>query len=329
MRTVKLILVMMIGAAITACGLKSEASPVTEAETTMETVRRVRTIPSEKAENCTESETEEEQEALYEDNFAVDTSAAAAFAGRIKAAVAAKDIEALADLTAFPVYVENAGGGVETREAFLALGEEKIFIPELLESVEDADTSNLSPSMAGFSISKDGKANIIFGVVDGRLAITGINGTAGTGKLYNEAKEAVDLKSIAELLGKPDLQTAALFGGGNENWTEDKSFYIGRIYRVNLFDNEVTIYTSCDEKQVVNAVSVWLVNGERKVTEKDAVQWVERLNEFTGREPDIHDAVSEGGSKNWNWFTGQQAVSLNWLDDMLTISMNVVKGELE
>lgn len=64
---------------------------------------------------------------------------------------------------------------METREAFLALGTENVFTPELMESVGGADISSLSPSMAGFSISKDGKSNIIFGVVEGRLAINGIN----------------------------------------------------------------------------------------------------------------------------------------------------------
>lgn len=125
--------------------------------------------------NFANSRTEQKTEGVYEDNFEVKTSAVTAFADKIKEAVAAKDIEALADLTAFPVYVGIAEDGVENREAFIALGAEKVFTPELVESVVDADTSNLSPSMAGFSISKDGKSNIIFGVVEGRLAISGIN----------------------------------------------------------------------------------------------------------------------------------------------------------
>ena len=47
-----------------------------------------------------------------------------AFADRIKEAVAAKDLEALADLTSFPVYVglPDTDGAVNTREDFLALG---------------------------------------------------------------------------------------------------------------------------------------------------------------------------------------------------------------
>lgn len=140
--------------------------------------------------------------------------------------------------------------------------------------------------------------------------------------------ETADLEKIAELLGKSDLQAAEAFGGGEENWTEDKSFYIGRIYKVKLFDEEVKVYTTYDDQELVNAVSVWLVNGEREVKEEDSLQWVERLNEFTGTKPDLRDTSSEAGSKNWKWFLGDRAVTLNWLEDMLTISMNVVVGEL-
>lgn len=111
----------------------------------------------------------------YEDNFAVDSQAAKEFAEKIKAAVAEQDLEALAALTAFPVYVGLPDvGGVETREDFLNLGAEAIFTDELSEAVQEADIENLRPSRAGFAIS-NGTANIIFGVRDGRLAISGIN----------------------------------------------------------------------------------------------------------------------------------------------------------
>ena len=128
-----------------------------------------------KAEETTASETLETSSG-YEDNFAVDSRAAAEFADKIKEAVAAEDLEALADLTAFPVYVdiENAND-VKTREDFLALGAEAIFTEELKKSAANADTENMQPSMAGFSVSDGGSANINFGVRDGVLAVNGIN----------------------------------------------------------------------------------------------------------------------------------------------------------
>ena len=130
-------------------------------------------------EDAGESESSESAETVtYEDNFAVDSKAAAAFAEKIKEAVAAKDLEALADLTSFPVYVglPDIDGGVETREDFLALGVDSVFTQELMDAVAAADDSSLQPSMAGFVLSNEsGRPNIIFGVVDGKLAVTGIN----------------------------------------------------------------------------------------------------------------------------------------------------------
>ncbi len=112
----------------------------------------------------------------YEDNFAVDSKAAETFAQKVKDAVSAKDLDALAELMAFPVYVDLADVNVvETREDFLNLGAETVFTDALLKSVETAAIDNLQPSMAGFSISDGGTANIIFGVSGGALAVSGIN----------------------------------------------------------------------------------------------------------------------------------------------------------
>lgn len=112
----------------------------------------------------------------YEDNFAVDGKTAKEFAEKVKDATAKKDLDALAELTAFPVYVGLPNVDVvETKEDFLKLGSENVFTEELLKSIEMADIENLQPRMAGFSISDGGTANINFSVVDGVLAINGIN----------------------------------------------------------------------------------------------------------------------------------------------------------
>ena len=127
----------------------------------------------------TEAQSAENEAAAggYEDNFAVDSAAAAEFAGKIKTAVAEKNLEKLADLTAFPVYVGFKDGGtpVESRDEFLALGADKIFTQELVDSVAAADENALSASMAGFVLSDGSKANIIFAVNEGELTIVGIN----------------------------------------------------------------------------------------------------------------------------------------------------------
>ncbi len=118
------------------------------------------------------------EETYYEDAFAVETEIAKAFAQKIQAAVAAKDIEKLADLTGFPVYVGYVDEGivVETREDFVKLGAEKLFTEALVNAIANADFSDFGPSMAGFFVSdSDMTASITFDIVDGQLKITGIN----------------------------------------------------------------------------------------------------------------------------------------------------------
>ena len=134
------------------------------------------------SDSAVEKETADETEKTaqtsqgYEDNFAVGSEAAKEFAEKIKRAAAQKDLEALAELTAFPVYVGLQDVGVvETKEDFLNLGAEAVFTEELLESIEMADIENLQPSMAGFPVSDGRVAGINFSVVDGVLAINGIN----------------------------------------------------------------------------------------------------------------------------------------------------------
>ena len=177
---------MAAGMMITGCGqsqIKETAVPSVQETTDVSTDASER--ETEAAERETETlkteamEPEENQAAAgetYEDNFAVDSVASAAFAREIKAAVEEKDLEKLADLTAFPVYVGLDGGqSVDSREELIALGADRIFTPELLASVAAADENSLSPSMAGFVLSDGSKANIIFSVREGKLAVSGIN----------------------------------------------------------------------------------------------------------------------------------------------------------
>lgn len=113
----------------------------------------------------------------YKDNFDVDGEAAAEFGRMIKEAVAQKDVEMLADLTGFPVYVGLSGGiVVETRDDFIALDVEELLPDEMLSSMADADENALNPSMAGFTLyGSAGAPSITFGVREGHLAISGIN----------------------------------------------------------------------------------------------------------------------------------------------------------
>lgn len=137
------------------------------------------------------------------------------------------------------------------------------------------------------------------------------------------------LGEMEALLGMQDEETADLLGGGEENWTEDKSFYIGRHYEVEMGGTVYQVHTSCDDAKIVNSVSVWLSDGERSVPQEEVDQWVQILNEFTGTEPVYDETTSEAGSKNWKWMADGNIITLNWLDTIFTISMNPAVGELK
>ena len=127
-----------------------------------------------------ESMTEEQAESGGLDNFSVDQSEAEAFAGKIQKAVAEQDLEALADCISFPTYIgfPDEGVVVSTREEFLAFGKEKVFTAELISSIKNTDITALEASMAGFHMqeqSEEKKPGITFGIVDGNLAVNGIN----------------------------------------------------------------------------------------------------------------------------------------------------------
>ena len=171
----------LMGAVVAGCGENRQSRQDTQQDVpqSISQVTQQDTIEDKTGEETVEKETAEETVqtiAGYEDNFAVDGKAAKEFAEKVKDAAANKDLEALAELTAFPVYVGLLDVDVvETKEDFLKLGADTVFTDKLLESVENADIDHFQPSMAGFSISDGGTANINFGVADGVLAINGIN----------------------------------------------------------------------------------------------------------------------------------------------------------
>ena len=152
-----------------ACGSQGNAAASAESTVTSESGAEASTAESSAAEVSAETTTEASADAAngtsYEDNFAVSTEDAAAFAKKIQDAVAAEDLNALGD-----------GSVIETREDLIALGADKIFTPELKDSMANADLSELSPSMAGFTLYSTGDGpNITFNVQNGVLGISGIN----------------------------------------------------------------------------------------------------------------------------------------------------------
>ena len=98
------------------------------------------------------------------------------FAGKVQKAVADKDIKALADLCAYPVYVslsEGEGSEIDNKEAFIALDTAKLFTESMLKEIAETDPATLEQFGAGVIMGNEN--NIIFNNVDGQPAITGIN----------------------------------------------------------------------------------------------------------------------------------------------------------
>ena len=119
-----------------------------------------------------ESEIEEKNDSYSDLEEKTADGDTAVFAEQIRAAVSAKDMEALADLCAYPLAVN--GEEIDSREAFVELGNDIIFTEERCAAIEAVDVSALEETMAGI-IMGDATPNIIFRSVDGELRITGIN----------------------------------------------------------------------------------------------------------------------------------------------------------
>lgn len=99
------------------------------------------------------------------------------FAKQVIAAITEKDMEALADLLHYPVYVsalEENGGMVDDRETFLAQDPDVIFDEELIAAMEKVDVETLEPVMAGVVLG-DETPNVIVNSMDGELGVMGIN----------------------------------------------------------------------------------------------------------------------------------------------------------
>ncbi len=135
------------------------------------------------------------------------------------------------------------------------------------------------------------------------------------------------LADIKNLVGMKDEDTANLFGGGQENWSND--FYIGRIYQVTLDGNEYSMFTSCGQDDTVESVSLWIVNGERDVTDEEVQYWENQLSALMGTEPSYDEQLSEGGSRNRKWISEGCIAGMNQMKDILTISFQPAVGELK
>lgn len=195
---------MMAAVAITACGSKDTTATTVAVETTAEAASDTAAPESqagttEAGSGTTAAEGESGSVAGEESKAAGDTAEETVntgdeaddvseqaedltaeeiktFAGKVQKAVADKDIKALADLCAYPVYVslsEGEGSEIDNKEAFIALDTAKLFTESMLKEIAETDPATLEQFGAGVIMGNEN--NIIFNNVDGQPSITGIN----------------------------------------------------------------------------------------------------------------------------------------------------------
>lgn len=183
-KTIKMLAILAMSVSLVACGNKEEAEEMSIESTESISSEVIGTeltsseIASTEVTSIEAASTETTEESTtFEDNFAVDSKTAADFGLKIKEAVAAKDIEKLAQLVSYPTYVGfDEGLVVETKEDFIAIDKEKLFTAEMVKSIAGADEKTLTASKAGFTLQTEGSSpSITYSVVDGKLGIVGIN----------------------------------------------------------------------------------------------------------------------------------------------------------
>ena len=135
------------------------------------------------------------------------------------------------------------------------------------------------------------------------------------------------LTDIKNLVGMKDEDTAGLLGGGEENWSDN--FYIGGIYKVNLDGTEYPLFTTCGQDGIVESVSLWIVNGNRDVTEEETQYWETQMTGLMGVEPSYDGTSAESGSKNWKWMSDGRIAGMNQMKDILTLSFQPAVEELK
>ena len=139
----------------------------------------------------------------------------------------------------------------------------------------------------------------------------------GTGSQIKEEEAIAITEEVSgekETAVKEETQEQEM---SEENWTEDQSFYIGRNYQTELYGIPCKVFTTCGEDRTVESVSVWIVSGEREVTEQEAEEWADRITEMMGVQPSEEGEVSEGGSKNRRWLADGVIASMNQMRTFL------------
>lgn len=122
------------------------------------------------------SPSEQSIETEEENASETESGRAAAFALKVKKAVASSDLEGFADLCGYPVYISlESGDGreLETRDDLIALGSDTLFTQKMKDTIAAVQESQLDSYGAGVMMGENGA--VVFNDVNGTMMITGIN----------------------------------------------------------------------------------------------------------------------------------------------------------
>lgn len=122
------------------------------------------------------SPSEQSIETEEENASETESGRAAAFALKVKKAVASSDLEGFADLCGYPVYISlESGDGreLETRDDLIALGSDTLFAQKMKDTIAAVQESQLDSYGAGVMMGENGA--VVFNDVNGTMMITGIN----------------------------------------------------------------------------------------------------------------------------------------------------------
>lgn len=122
------------------------------------------------------SSSEQSSETEEENASETESGRAAAFALKIKKAVASSDLEGFADLCGYPVYISlESGDGreLESRDDLIALGSDTLFTQKMKDTIAAVQESQLDSYGAGVMMGENGA--VVFNDVNGTMMITGIN----------------------------------------------------------------------------------------------------------------------------------------------------------
>ncbi len=140
-----------------------------------------------------------------------------------------------------------------------------------------------------------------------------------TGSTAEDDSKAV-LEECAKLIGLDDAAAAEMLGGGQKNIAGDGVTLIGRIYKANIFGEDVEISAAYDDKGLVNNVTFIL-------SEPEASVYCEQLDEIYGEASASQDAPSESGATWQEWSEDGYVVRLWQMYGLTSIEIRAVEGQ--